>query len=272
MARLFLFSLLPIFVSATLGQKCYGLDGTELDSTYAPCNPDAKNSGCCATRRTDASPDICLDNGLCMATNDELMGTIWQSGCTDATGKDAACPRMCPDMNNNFNGLTAVSAWNIQTCDYGKYCCRAINDKRSCCNNATAPRITTTFVGAFQASATLGSTSAIPTQVLATDVSIAPSTDATVKPNIDLCKKARHDTAIVGGTLAVISSLVILGLSGVIFWMHKKEIRQRKLKEHYEEQFSQTNAYRKALASSAGSTRGSMMMEEFRPKSKGGME
>lgn len=92
-------SFLPLFVtliSVTVSQKCYGLDGKALDNTFAPCNPNAKHSGCCATKRTTGS-DICLDNGLCMATTNELMGTIWQNGCTDATGKSEACPRMCPD-------------------------------------------------------------------------------------------------------------------------------------------------------------------------------
>jgi hypothetical protein len=78
-------------------QKCYGLNGTELDSTYGPCNPDAKHSGCCAINRPAGSVDICLDNGLCMATNGGFMGSIWQDGCTDPTGKDAGCPKLCPD-------------------------------------------------------------------------------------------------------------------------------------------------------------------------------
>lgn len=51
--------------------------------------------------------------------------------------------------------------------------------------------------------------------------------------------------------------------------MHKREKRQRKLKEHYEEQFSQTNAYRKALASTAESIRGSVFLEDLKLKSNG---
>jgi len=64
--------------------------------------------------------------------------------------------------------------------------------------------------------------------------------------------------------------MIIAGLASTIFWMYKREKRQRKLKEHYEEQFSQTNAYRKALASSAGSCRGSVMMDDLKPKSSHG--
>jgi hypothetical protein len=36
-----------------------------------------------------------------------------------------------------------------------------------------------------------------------------------------------------------------------MLWMYKMEKRQRKLKEHYEEQFSQTAAYRRTIASTA---------------------
>ena len=97
MSRLTLFFLFATFVALAIGQKCYGLDGTALDDTFAPCNPSAKQSGCCAVKRTVGSADLCLDNGLCMGTNNEFMGTIWQNGCTDPTGKDEACPRMCPD-------------------------------------------------------------------------------------------------------------------------------------------------------------------------------
>jgi len=78
-------------------QQCYALNGTELDSTYGPCNPDAKHSGCCAINRSAGSADICLDNGLCMATSGQFMGSIWQDGCTDSTGQDKGCPKMCPD-------------------------------------------------------------------------------------------------------------------------------------------------------------------------------
>jgi hypothetical protein len=86
---LFLYTALPVFAA---GQTCYALDGAKLDSTITPCAPvaGAKHSGCCA------STDICLDNGLCMATTNAYIGTMWQAGCTDPTGKDKACPQMCP--------------------------------------------------------------------------------------------------------------------------------------------------------------------------------
>jgi hypothetical protein len=91
-----LLSLFAAFVAVTTSQSCFGLDGTQLDDTYAPCKPTAKHSGCCATKRAIGA-DICLDSGLCMSTRAEFMGMIWQNGCTDATGKDVACPKICPD-------------------------------------------------------------------------------------------------------------------------------------------------------------------------------
>jgi hypothetical protein len=78
-------------------RKCYALDGTQLGNTFGPCDPDAEHSGCCAIHGAAGSVDVCLSNGLCMATNEEYMGTIWQSGCTDPTGMDPSCPKMCPD-------------------------------------------------------------------------------------------------------------------------------------------------------------------------------
>ncbi|KAF1846673.1 uncharacterized protein K460DRAFT_406867 [Cucurbitaria berberidis CBS 394.84] len=269
LSRLSLLSVFATLFAITISQKCYGLDGTALDDTFAPCNPSAKHSGCCATKRTVGSADLCLDNGLCMATNNELMGTIWQSGCTDATGKDAACPKMCPGASDNFDGLNPVTAWNIQMCDYGKYCCRAINDRRSCCNNATAPRASTTFIGALKVLATPISVTSEPTRVVGTATSTGLPFDATAAQNGDICQKEKRKTAVVGGTVGGLFGAIIVALVGTILLMYRKEKRQRKLKEHYEEQFSQTNAYRKALASSAGSIRESVFMEELLVKSSG---
>lgn len=47
----------------------------------------------------------------------------------------------------------------------------------------------------------------------------------------------------VGGTLGA----MVLGLVGCIVWMWKRERRQRRLKEHYEEQFGQNWAYRRTI-------------------------
>ncbi|KAF2659192.1 hypothetical protein K491DRAFT_712957 [Lophiostoma macrostomum CBS 122681] len=245
-----LFFLLPsLSTAADANATCYGLDGTQLDDTYAPCNTGSGHSGCCATRGAAGSVDICLDNGLCMATNDQYIGTIWQEGCTDATGKDPGCPNICPDATTNFDGLTSVSAWNIQMCDYGSYCCRAVGDHNNCCSNATAPKITTTFLGAFQvatSTATSATTSQDPTSVVATAVSTGqPFTSTSLPSTASTCPKDK--SAQVGGAVGGVLSAAILGLLGVIFWMHRREKHQRKMKEHYEEQFGQNFAYRRTI-------------------------
>ncbi|KAH9881941.1 hypothetical protein J1614_001112 [Plenodomus biglobosus] len=267
-----IFTLFITLIAPTIAQQCYGLDGSALDSSYAPCNPSAKHSGCCATKRTNGSPDICLDSGLCMATSNEQLGMIWQAGCTDETGRDVACPKMCPDVTNNFNGLSPVAAWQVQTCDYGKYCCRAAGDRKSCCSNSSAPKIRTDSMGVLLLEATTGATTSNakePTQAFATAVSTGTQFEASAAPIRDSCKKERQKVAIVGGTIGGLFVVTILASVGVMFWMYKRERRQRRLKEHYEEQFSQTNAYRKALASTAGSLRCSVSMDELRPKSGG---
>ncbi|KAI8942450.1 hypothetical protein NX059_000518 [Plenodomus lindquistii] len=267
----FVFTIFTVLSTTTFAQQCYGLDGSALDSSYAPCNPSAKHSGCCATKRTNG-PDICLDNGLCLATTNEQLGMIWQSGCTDETGQDVACPKTCPDVTNNSNGLNPVAAWQIQTCDYGRYCCRAAGDRRSCCGNSSAPKITTNSIGALLLETSTTSTTSDangPTQAVAAPTSIGNRIETTTTPTADLCKRERQKVAIVGGTIGGLFGATILALAGAVYWMYKRERRQRRLKEHYEEQFSQTNAYRKALASTAGSFRGSISMEEFRPKSSG---
>ncbi|KAF1839493.1 hypothetical protein BDW02DRAFT_155016 [Decorospora gaudefroyi] len=260
-ARLSLLSVFATVVAAAAtSQKCYGVDGTALNGTYTPCNPSAKHSACCA------SSDICLSNGLCMATTGASIGQLFQSGCTDKSGKDTACPqKMCPGASDDFDDdLTPVSSWQLQTCDYGKYCCRATTDTRSCCNNASAPKLTTTFSATLQlqTSTPTASPSSEPTNIAGPAVAILP-TPTTTTDNDNSCQQEKRQTAIVGGTIGSLFGSIILGLSATILWMYKREKKQRRLKEHYEEQFSQTNAYRKALASSAGSPRGSLSLEEF---------
>jgi hypothetical protein len=101
-----------------------------------------------------------------------------------------------------------------------------------------------------------------PTQVVATAVSTGTPFDATAAPSSDVCKKERHQTAVVGGTIGGLFGAIIVVLSSGLLWIYKKEKRQRKLKEHYEEQFAQTTAYRRTIASLMGSE-----IEETKTKS-----
>jgi hypothetical protein len=281
-------SLFAVFITFAASQRCYGMDGTQLDDTYAPCNPTAKHSGCCATNKSSGA-DLCLDNGLCLSTRDELMGTIWQRGCTDASGRDAACPKnLCPDgkytssyftiiahadtVTNSFGGLNPVPAWNTQQCDYGVYCCRAPSDRRSCCNNSTAPKVTMSSIGLASlptSTSTSSSSTSDPTNVVATAVSTGSPLSATATPASNNCEIEKKQNAIVGGTIGGLFGAMAVGLAAALFWMHKQELRQRKLKEHYEEQFSQTAAYRRVLASSAASLMGTDTRDELNTKSGG---
>ncbi|PSN62109.1 hypothetical protein BS50DRAFT_137489, partial [Corynespora cassiicola Philippines] len=131
-------------------QKCYDLQGLELDDTYRPCGSGAGHSGCCATNKAN-HPDICLESGLCMATTNEHVGTIWERGCTDPTGKDPGCHSICSAAPNDSTSQTdsgqteQVLAWNLQTCDMGTYCCRPASSTKSCCNTPSALHLTTTL-------------------------------------------------------------------------------------------------------------------------------
>lgn len=174
-------------------------------------------------------------------------------------------------MNNNFAGLEPVSAWNIQTCDFGTYCCRAINDRRNCCNNATAPRFTTNSIGALQLQTSSTVSPPVSTTSSATATATGSPSDldkAILTSNADVCKSEKHKTAVVGGVLGGILGSAVVGLLGSAYWMWKREQRQRKLKEHYEEQFAQTWAYRKAMAASTTSMK-TDTHEEFMGKSSG---
>lgn len=83
--------------------------------------------------------------------------------------------------------------------------------------------------------------------------------------NENVCKNEKHKTAVVGGAIGGILGTAVIGLMGLVYWMSKREQRQRKLKEHYEEQFAQTWAYRKAMAASTTSMR-TDTQEEFMGK------
>lgn len=92
--------------------------------------------------------------------------------------------------------------------------------------------------------------------------------EATLTSNADVCRSEKHKTVVVGGVLGGILGSTVVGLLGLTYWMWKREQRQRKLKEHYEEQFAQTWAYRKAMATSMTSMK-TDTHEEFMGKASG---
>jgi len=154
-----------------------------------------------------------------------------------------------------------VPEWQLQTCNVGKYCCRAANDQQSCCNNSTAPKVT----------ATLGATLQLPTLPATSETEdiVAPAVTSAPSQATNTCKTTENHLAIATIVVGVFLSTIIIGLVVTTLWIYKEEKRQRKLKEHYESQFSQTNAYRKALASSAASTHGGDFMEDIKVKCSG---
>lgn len=261
----FVLAVFAVFTPVTTAQQCYGLDGIALDSTYTPCNLGAKHSSCCATKRTNGSPDICLSNGLCMSTQREEIGMIWQTGCTDKTSQDTTCSQVC---SSNTSGMTKrstpVTAWQIQTCNYGTYCCRAAGDRRSCCDNASVPKITTNSIGTLglQANTTTATDFNITEAVQLNAPSMRAPLEDDAPPILNSCEKERRKLAVVSGIIGGILGTALLVSVGVTYWMYTRERRQRRLKQHYEKQFSQTNAYRKALASTV-SLVGNRSMEDL---------
>ncbi len=167
-----------------------------------------------------------------------------------------------------FSGTETPSQWNLQVCEFGKYCCRAAGDTRGCCGSPLAPKVNTTNVGTFQISTVVTSNSS-QSSAAATTPSTIPAAQGQRTVDDNACRKEKQATAIVGGTLGSIFGTIILALCYLLFWMHKREQRQRKLKEHYEAQISQSNAYRKVLASTAESIRDSLFMEDVRLKTGG---
>lgn len=89
--------LLLLFAHVRAEKQCYYVDGTLIkDSSYAPCDPDADVSPCCANNK-GARSDICMSSGLCLGQDGNYQGMIYLNGCTDPTGEDVACPHFCSD-------------------------------------------------------------------------------------------------------------------------------------------------------------------------------
>tara|TARA_R110002003_G_scaffold96_13_gene7508 strand:- start:1178 stop:1564 length:387 start_codon:yes stop_codon:yes gene_type:complete len=106
-----------------------------------------------------------------------------------------------------------------------------------------------------------------PTQAVATAIFTGSPFDAIASSDSNECRKERQHTAVVGGTIGGLFGAIIVGLTGALFWMYKREKRQRKLKEHYQEQISQTAAYRRTIASSAISLIHSEALDDWKRKS-----
>jgi hypothetical protein len=173
---------------------------------------------------------------------------------------------------NTVGNLGAITSWNVQQCDYGVYCCRANNDRASCCNSDNAPKITVSSIGALQistATATAISTPSISHSAQATATAFATSTpfDATAAPIIADCKKEKNQAVVVGGAVGGVLGAVVFALAGAMLWLHRQVAHQRRLKEHYQEQIAQSAAYRRRLASNISLVGSEMEMHSKSPES-----
>lgn len=93
LSALILSSILSVPTNAQA--RCYDISGNlASDDSFVPCNSTASVSACCASNKE--FPDICLEGGLCYATHAQYTGFIYGNGCTDRSGKDSACPQICP--------------------------------------------------------------------------------------------------------------------------------------------------------------------------------
>ncbi|KAL4881814.1 hypothetical protein BJY04DRAFT_217883 [Aspergillus karnatakaensis] len=116
-------------------KECYLMNGQSAKSSHTSCIADlgeTEHSPCCAL-----ATDICLESGLCLASN----GLMYETGCTDPTWEDDACPRVCPDQRGNWTG-NAIGDWTegeereywqVQACSGNKVCCRSSSTVGSCC-------------------------------------------------------------------------------------------------------------------------------------------
>jgi hypothetical protein len=97
-------TLILIFLKvwlASASSQCYMLNGDLATADFRPCTSNlasGSNSACCNLGKNP--PDICLGGGLCQRM-DSTEGNflIYAVGCTDKSGKDAACPQYCPSSS-----------------------------------------------------------------------------------------------------------------------------------------------------------------------------
>ncbi|KFX96205.1 hypothetical protein V490_03469 [Pseudogymnoascus sp. VKM F-3557] len=125
-------SLIPSLLVALLvgsataaEQKCYGVNGVLAKSDIQPCNKDAPEGtfvACCNLGKSP--PDICIKEGLCYTQDGLDIASIFMArGCTDPTGKDPACPQICPDVG--------ALQYNLHACEDANWCCSGSGGK--CC-------------------------------------------------------------------------------------------------------------------------------------------
>jgi len=117
------------FSASEVVATCYHPDGSVMTGlAYEPCNQFVGTfSPCCGTNHTGkVAPDICLANGLCQNTGDNVY---WRQGCTDKTWKSPFCVDLCITAADGGSANVNVP---VGQCSDGSWCCGGVN--ATCCN------------------------------------------------------------------------------------------------------------------------------------------
>lgn len=207
--------LLPSFGYAAL--QCYNVQGTTLDDSYAPCNPDATVSPCCQLNHT--TPDVCLGAGLCMSIRDDYAGTIWGNGCTDRLGNDKVCPQICAGK------VDGSDFWSVMQCpEQGAWCCRAYGDWSSCCNKTSrlvslhAADVTPQLPSTTESNGTAANSEASGTTITTTSVTVIPTDIAKESINTGLV------AGVVGGVLGF--AFLISLAAAILLWKQNQRLKE----------------------------------------------
>lgn len=219
---------------------CYNIAG-QPDKRYQRCNTTngAAHSACCAINKT--FPDICLDSGLCLASGAGDIGGIFENGCTDIQGTDAACPNACTKRNMAISLHAEIHFWcpkvdgkqranshsspvhnnstvqvaEVFRCARGKWCCRPGRSNINCCDDGNAQVVSPAQVGNITSS-------------MLDAIRVASGGSSTVSNTTDPNRDADSRTAaVVGGVLGGVLVAALVGLATAL-WLWRRERRERR--------------------------------------------
>ena len=247
----FLLFSLSTLISPT-SANCYWPNGTDrnvavnasypgsANEFYAPCNPDATASMCCAIGPARLSdPDTCTSNGLCFGPDGT---TWWRESCTDQSWSDPACVQLY--VNGTYNGLQSefvrgptcgpdpneeLDSGNdipMTRCPDGSYCTGTGGAATPCCDNnqgffilanlTVTQQNPNTTASASTSSTTstsmVSSTSSMAVTASSSAASPTATSSSTTSSGLSTGAKAGI------GVGAAIAALAILGL---LFWVAK---------------------------------------------------
>jgi hypothetical protein len=228
------------FFAANAASPCYMLNGDLATSEFQPCNsnlPSGSNSACCNLGKSP--PDICLGGGLCQRMDTiEANFAIYAVGCTDRTGKDAACPQYCPSVfafssclymqkeswaDFEMPKLDQAIFYSLNPCWNGtvsSWCCNDQEVNSCCVNNSGSFAFNLTALGASN-----GQSHANPTGPTATVTSCPAANSANGNTTSCLVGKSTVIGSSVGAFLA---GTLIAGLLGL--YLASRQLRKQRQK------------------------------------------